>query len=246
MNSEGGAIEAVGELSPEDSVPETRRKNIMKTKLLTFLITVALLNAFSQGKILLSNDSLHLVVFNPGAMLPADAAYAGQPIPASPLPSGLNLYIALYGGAASASLNLQTTYPLTPPSGFLSPGRFGSKNVLLDFAGGSVSYFQIYFWSSLTGDPLPSAVTGGSDLRSYGTINPFYYGSTPLFTAIPGTSLSYPNIATAASTSTWAPGDVTIVGAPEPSSLALFGLGAGLMCLLRRAARVKHRLKRPA
>jgi len=207
----------------------------MKTKLLTLAIAVASLGAFAQGKILLSNDSLHPVVFNSGAMLPADAAYAGQPIPDSPLPSGLNLYIALYSGAASASLALQTTYPLAGPTGWLTAGRFASKNVILNFAGGSTSYFQIYFWSGVSGSfVLPPTVTGGSDLRSYGGVNPFYYGATDLFTAIPGTSLSYPNIATAASSSTWAPGDVIIYGAPEPSSLALFGVGAGLLLLRRR------------
>ena len=208
----------------------------MKTKLLILLIATASFNAFSQAKIGLANDSLHYLRFS-NDMLNQDAAYSGQLIPASPLPSGLNLYLALYSGAGAASLSLQTTYALDA-AGMLSEGLFANKNLtLVNVPGGVPAYFQLYFWSSSSPDTLPPAVTGGSDLRSYGTINPFYFGSTGLFTAVPGSSIAYPNICTAASSSTWSPGDVIVYGIPEPSGLALFGLGATLAILRRGRAK---------
>ena len=208
----------------------------MKTKLLALLFTVASLNAYSQGKVTLGNDSLHPVVFNPTYMLPADAAYAGQPIPVSPLPSGLNLYIALYGGAGSAALTLQTSYALDA-AGMLVPGRFANKLLVLNnVPGGVPAHFQIYFWSGTPGSfSLPSTVVGGSSLQPF--VNSFYYGTSDLFTAVPGTSITYPFIYNPnfPTSSTWAPGDVIIYGAAEPSSLALIGLGTGLMLLRRRS-----------
>lgn len=201
----------------------------MKKTLLTLaLVAVTAATSFGQGKILFGNDSLHLYT------LQGVGGDPSGPIPASPLPSGLSLVAVLYGGASGGSLSLQTALTLTGAD-YLTAGRQANKNVVLTgVAGGSAQSFLIVLTDSGAVRPntLPAA---GSPIVPF--VGATYFGSSGYFTAIPGTSLSYPGIATAASSSTWAAGDLAAIPTapiPEPSSMVLAGLGAASLLLFRR------------
>jgi len=198
----------------------------MKKTLLTLaLVAVTAATSFGQGKILFGNDSLHLFTLNGVNGDPTG------PIPASPLPSGLSLVACLYGGAVGGSLTLQTAITLTGAD-WLTDGRMANKNVLLNgVAGGSAQSFLIVLTD--TGAVRPGTVpVAGSPLLPFALST--YFGSSGYFTAVPGTSLSYPNIATAASQSSWAAGAVNAAPIPEPTSIVLAGLGAASLLLFRR------------
>jgi len=199
----------------------------MKKTLLTLaLVAVTAATSFGQGKILFGNDSLHLYT------LQGVGGDPSGPIPVSPLPSGLSLVAVLYGGPSGGSLALQTALTLTGAD-WLTDGRQANKNVILTgVAGGSAQSFLIVLTDS--GAVRPSTLPASGS-----PINPFpgatYFGSSGYFTAIPGTSLSYPGIATAAASSTWAAGPVVAAPTiPEPTSMALAGLGAASLLLFRR------------
>ena len=158
-----------------------------------FAIVLAGANASGQGKIRFGNDSAHLFYL-----------YFREPLPISPLPDGWSFEAALYAGTTSSSLNLQTRVALDS-SGMLSPGRMLDKNIILSIPGGAPAYFKIFILN--TGASLPSTIDGN--------VGPHYFsgaihaGTSGLFTAIPGTSISYPHIATGAS-STWPPAIIHI------------------------------------
>lgn len=199
----------------------------MKKTLLTLaLVAVTAATSFGQGKILFGNDSLHLFT------LQGINGDPTGPIPSSPLPSGLSLVAALYAGSSAGSLSLQTAITLSGTD-WLTDGRMANKNVLLTgVAGGSAQQFQIVLVDSAA--VRPATIVGGETGSAF--TGKTYFGTSGLFTAIPGTSLSYPNIATAASSSTWAAGALNITGGvvPEPSSMVLAGLGAASLLLFRR------------
>jgi hypothetical protein len=205
----------------------------MKTRLLTFALLYISAATFAQGKAFLSNDSAREIVFSPVYMLTVDVAYAGQPIPTSPLPSGTTLYTALYAGTSAALLSLQTSYALYG-STLISPGRLAPQALVLSGVPGGVSqYFQLFVWGASCGY-VPSTIASENDFRS--VVNPFYFGTSGLFTAVPSATAGiWPLYQTSAPVnSTWIPGELIVYGAPEPSSLAVFSLGSGLLFLARR------------
>jgi len=79
----------------------------MKIKLLSLLIAIISLSAFSQQgqiKVDFQNDSAHLFVI--GTPVAGDPT---GPIPASPLPSGNSLIAQLYVGTNADSMTLQSS-----------------------------------------------------------------------------------------------------------------------------------------
>lgn len=79
----------------------------MKILSLAIVLCVLAFSACGQGKVLFANDSTRQLVFNPTYMLEADMALAGQPVTASPLPSGITLFTALCAGTPGSSLSRQ-------------------------------------------------------------------------------------------------------------------------------------------
>lgn len=201
----------------------------MKKTLLTLALVAASVAAFAQGKIQFGNDSNHYFVI--GVALAGDAGggiadTAGNTasgavgaIPISPLPSGKTLLAALYAGA---NLTLQTSIPLLGTD-WLQAGRMANKNILLTgVAGGTAQNFQIVVADIIGQTPARDAAAA-------------YYGTSGVFTAIPGTSLAYPTMLPGGpSASTWAPANLVINAIPEPASFALAGLGAALLIFRRR------------
>lgn len=163
-------------------------------------------------------------------VLGADAAYAGQPIPTTGLPSG-DLSVLLYSGTTAGSLSLQTAIPLVGTS-LTQPGQMATKGVVLDSIPGGVSaYFQIIIVSSAA--PSVGSIVGGSTGNEF--IGANYFGTSGLFTFTPGLSVTFPVIY--AGTSTWAAQPI-LLNVPEPSVLPLTGI-CGVLLTARHRRRVE-------
>lgn len=94
---------------------------------------------------------------------------------------------------------------------------------LAGIPGGVSQCFNIFVWGGGGEGIAPATIS--SEVEFEMLVNPFYFGTSGLFTFTPGTIAS---LAIYSGSSTWASGEVTIYGALEPSSgvLALVGLVA--------------------
>ena len=215
----------------------------MKKTLLTLALVAATAAAFGQGKIGFQNDSLHYYVL--GSTAPLDSALGGGTsstsnntvagttgaIPVSPLPSGASLEAVLYAGQTSSSMTLQTTLVLTGAN-WLSPGRQATKGVTLVGVGPGTAFFDVFVTD--TGATLPASGSGGTlGTQIHGSAQA-YFGDSGLFTAVAGSSITFPSMVAGASSTTWAPANLVINAVPEPASFALAGLGAAAMLIFRR------------
>ncbi len=211
----------------------------MKGTLLTSLFLTASLSALAQGKVTLVNDQATLVVLGTDSNLifPADRSLAGRAVGNMvALPSGITLVAGLYGGTSSANLFLYSTVALTDPN---TPGGFipathikltAQPNGAPDIPGiaygtpigPSTPWFQVKVWDSAFA--TYELAVGAS-----------YAGELPLFQFNPGRSIVYPLITARDGNSTWSAGDfLQPLAAPEPSALALIGLGAVTLLSVRR------------
>lgn len=162
--------------------------------------------AFAQGKINIMNDTGHLVY----------SCWDNSLI------TGPNYLVDLYGyaGTGSGSLALLTSVPMNPSI----PGIFGPFNWNSPLPGGSPSTFQVR-------------------VRD---LNVGWVGASQIFTMQPGGSIAYNSLFNPGGTtlSTWAIGTVPVAGGfgaimvpslyPEPSRLALSGLGLASLLLFHR------------
>lgn len=209
----------------------------MKKHLLTLAFGAVCIGACAQGKINFVNDSLHLVYFS-GYLLGADGSLQqGQPVPNGPLPSGITLIAGMYAGTSSTSLSLYSTASFASGSG---PGMFGSVavNLISPFiSGGTTAYIQVAVWDQAYATPGMAQAWGS------------YAGSSSIFTTVASGTVLYNSIVNhnSPANSTWADGafnmDQYAVGArgaiaigliPEPSSLALAGVGLASLLIFRR------------
>lgn len=179
----------------------------MKTTLLVITVTAMCAGAFAQGKISIMNDWNHLV-------------YSCWDMS---LVTGPNWVVDLYGyaGTNAGSLALLTSVPMNPSL----PGIFGPVNWISPLPGGSPSTFQVRIRDLNVG---------------------WVEGFSQIFTMQPGASLAYNSLVNPGGTtlSTWANGTVPVQGGfgaimvpglcPEPSTLALSGLGLASLLLFHR------------
>jgi len=188
--------------------------------------------AYAQGKIAFVNDSLHLIYFSDaGHLRGADAALAGQGATAT-TPSGITLVVDLFGGTSAASLTLQKTTTFSAV-----PGKWTLANVLSTIPGGAQGFFQVQVRDQAFATAT-EAMNGNS-----------YAGFSAIFNTTTGASLAYNSIVNhnAPASSTWGDGGfnmdqygpgsrgVMSVGiVPEPTSMALAGLGAAALMIFRR------------
>ncbi len=198
----------------------------MKKTLLTLALAVVSVAAFAQGKVNMVNDATRLVYFT--STTAADAALSGHEAPAV-LPSGRQLIVDLYGGATAGSMVLQSSTTLA--GGLFGPNNFVSPNM----AGGVVGFWQIQVREAAFPTEAASSAAGG------------YAGHSVIFQGKSGSSLAYNSIISPLANnfaSTWAAGTFDLGGGnfgaipiglvPEPSSMALAGLGAASLLLFRR------------
>jgi len=163
------------------------------------------------------NDATRAVTWGT-ALKAGDNALVGQAV-ANTGP-GLTLAVDLYGGLTAGSMTLQTTTVISAAAGLFGPQNFISPNV----AGGTTGSFQIKIREN-TYTSAELAQSGGG-----------YYGFSPIFTFKPSSTIAFNSIINAGGTalSTWAAGPVTVQVAPEPTSMALAGIGAAAMVIFRR------------
>jgi hypothetical protein len=210
----------------------------MKKTELTLALVASTVAAFAQGRISIANDSGRLFEIG-AAHLVGDPA---GPVPNAVLPSGNTIVLALYAGTTAGSLSLQTSYALTGAN-WLTDGRTATKPMnLVGVPGGVPQFFNIVLTDN--GAVLPNTIDGNLFTRNQtDTVNTAalallpgadYYGSSGLFQFTPSTSaISAPPINGPGTT--WATGSMYITAiVPEPSSMALAGLGAASLLLFRR------------
>lgn len=190
----------------------------MKKVLLTLALTAVCAASFAQGKISFLNNAAHAVVWS-NVVKTVDAGVAGQSV-ANTGP-GATLLVDLYGGANAGSMTLQTTTVISAAAGLFGPFNFTSANL----AGGVTATMQVKIRESSFAT-AELAVAGGG-----------YYGFSPIFTFRPSSTIAFNSIVNPGGTalSTWADGPIQVTAVvPEPSSMALAGIGAASLLIFRR------------
>jgi hypothetical protein len=201
----------------------------MKKLLITATATLACVAAFAQGKVQFVNDSLHLVYMttDTGSLLPTDAASAGMATPAT---VNATLSVDLWAGTSANSLAKVST-----TSFGAIPGKWTSQNTVLPFAGGSTDFYEVQVYATAAGSEANAKLTPL-----------MYYGDSGVFTVVAGAGASYLSIVSSLSSTTWAPGSYPVPGGsnlgaimlqanvPEPTTLALAGLGIASLLAFRR------------
>jgi hypothetical protein len=199
----------------------------MKTLLTILFVFFTSVEVFAQGKIEFWNDSLHLCYY------PTDfpPGFAGQAVDSAHMLPGMTLVADLYIGTASSSLSL-----ITSTTFGANPGRWNSANVTVPGIPGGTSVFVVV---QIRDDRSPPSaqwtIQGG-------------WGNSQEFPFILGAGITYPTLW---SQGTWPIGTFNMdqygvgargaiaFGVPEPSSVALAGLGGALL-FLRKPLISKH------
>jgi len=200
-------------------------------KRLFFVATVSLacISAFAQGKILFGNDSLHLVYYDPNVFGPP---LGGTPVTGN-MPPGVLLVADLYLGTTSSLLSFTsfTTFSSTP-------GKWNTMPVAVPGIPGGTTVFvkiQVRDAAHAAAEPVwtPDFVPPS-----------IYWGFSVEFPFTLGSSTTYPGFGPE-----WPPGTFPLPGGglgaipfgyvPEPSAVALAGLGA-LAMLFRKPLISKH------
>jgi len=216
----------------------------MKKTFLTVTVALACVGAFAQGKVRFVNDSLHLLYFttNPQNLNSADAGLAGQALPSNgqgSLAAGVNIALDLWAGTTSSSLVKVAQTTMT--SGALG-GTFNGANVSLPapMNAAGTYFFQVQVYDLTAGSYAAASAANGQ-----------YYGASSIFQSTANSGAAFYSIVqliTPAS-STWAIGSqnldsqaagdrgaiqVQLNAVPEPTTIALGGLGFAALAIMRR------------
>jgi hypothetical protein len=209
----------------------------MKKLITTLALATVCVGAMAQGNINFVNDSLHRYYMAPATetLKAADAGLAGLRTPVNGvLPSGATLVVDLFAGTSAGSLAYATTTTMSA----IGPGSQNGANIVIpSLTAGVAAFFQIQIRENSFANATLAQQGGG------------YYGFSSVFTAVPLGGIAYASLVNKATPvfSTWADGtyvipSVTGFGAvsvqtavvPEPSSMALAGLGAASLLIFRR------------
>lgn len=192
----------------------------MKKTLTTLALVAVCAGAFAQGKISFLNDASRAVTWGTSENLKqSDGSLAGTAV-ANTGPGAL-LLVDLWGGTSAGTMTLQTTTVISAAAGLFGPYNFISANL----AGATTYTMQVQVRDGAFATAQLAQDGGG------------YYGFSPLFTFRPSSTIAYNSIINQGGTalSTWAPGLLTVQAVvPEPSSMALAGLGAASLLIFRR------------
>jgi len=177
--------------------------------------------AFAQGKVTFGNGATHLVTID------TRGAYAGNEAPgsaASQIGVGNavmgSLTAQLWAGTAAGSLTLQGTFAPAGLAGFEN-GVLQNTSVLLTGIAAGPAFFQIVLFQTSAGSYI--AASGGQGL---------WYGQSAVFPATAGSFAPTP----LSSAAGWTAGPIILSAnpVPEPSTIALAGLGVASLLLFRR------------
>jgi len=165
------------------------------------------------------NDAAHGITWGT-ALKNSEVGLAGTLINGS-AGVGTTLLVDLYGGTTAGTMTLQqtTTMSLTL-AGVFGPKTFTSANL----PGATPAFMQVKVREN-TFTTAELAQAGGG-----------YYGFSPVFNFNPSSTIAFNSIVVSGGTalSTWAAAPVTVQVAPEPTSMALAGIGAAAMVIFRR------------
>jgi len=211
----------------------------MRKLIATLTVSLVGLGAFAQGKIGFATDSLHLVYWFP----------SGPAVNSDNMPAGVaGLSVDLYMGTSSSALYLYSSIGLSTLSG---PGKWPLVNVLANanpatgasfLSGGTTVFVEVQVRDVNTTPP--------------NIFTPFLFGSvvsghSEEFTFTLGSGITYPALSGA--NGNWPVGTFNMdqygvgsrgaiaVGIPEPSGVALVGLGAVAMLAVARRNRGKEK-----
>jgi hypothetical protein len=170
----------------------------MKNSLSLILLLATTTLACAQGKVSFAADTGHLVYFATDTTLLAtgDAAVAGKGLYAATIGSltGAPTLVAdLWAGTSATSLSKQTTAPSWSSN---AEGRWTTTSVLLPngMPGGQTAYFQVQIHDARDADASASM-----NARHY-------YGTSPIFSMIPGVTIYVQLGNTTVGASTWPTG----------------------------------------
>jgi len=214
----------------------------MKKSFIVLIASLFCVTAFAQGKVSLSNDSLHLVYWGPTA-----GAFFGQAVNSDNAPPGLPpIAVDLYMGTSSSQLYFYSSAQLG--FGLLAngPGKWFSQAVAANanattgapgIPGGTSVFVEVQIRDTNT--PAPNIFTGISDAFQV-------YGTSVLFNFTLGPGIVYPPLWSQTS-GNWplgtfnmdqygigSRGAIQVNIVPEPTTFALAGLGAVAMLIFHR------------
>ena len=191
----------------------------MKKTLLTLALVAVTAATFAQGKISMVNDANHAVRWGSSLNLkPADIALAGVNVDGL-TPLGASLSIELWGGVTAGTMTLQQTTVMS--TGGL-PGIFGPRNFTSTLPGGVSAFFQV---------KVRETAFATAELAQ---TNSGYFAFSPVFNFTPSATIAFANLVTGGG-STWAAAPLLVTAnVPEPTSMALAGIGAAAMVIFRR------------
>lgn len=204
----------------------------MKKLILIVACVVTAIPAFAQGKVGLANDTARLFVYNTDTayLRVADAAKAGVALPQQAGLFKVGLWAALGTGVAEGNLTEVVQAGVLPTSfdnTGIAAGLLNGKGVTLNtpaIPANTMSSFQIRVWEG-TFATYDAAASGNG-----------YVGKTMVFNAKGGSIAPNPLNSTLASgaNSSWAAGTIYVGLIPEPSSMAIMGLGVASLLIFRR------------
>ena len=190
----------------------------MKKVLLTLALTAVCAASFAQGKVNMNNDATRAVTFGAQVKAGDTTGAAASQVNGS----GSVLLVDLFGGATAGTMTLQQTTTMGPVAGIFGPRTFTAVGV----NGGVDSFWQVKVREN-TFTTAELAQAGGG-----------YFGASPVFTFRASSTIAFNAINNTGGTalSTWAAGPLVInaIPIPEPSSMALAGIGAASLLIFRR------------
>jgi len=200
----------------------------MKKLVLTLTaLTLVSAGAFAQGKISFQNDSLRLAYYDPSV----GGSLGGTAISTA---NGANLVADMYMGTSSASLSLLSTTTFSAV-----PGKWTSTSITAPYAAGTTVFIVTQIRDGAFA--APATWSPSNPTAPFGT----YYGVSQEF-SYPLNGLSFQpmwnasgtwaagTFALDASAGAGAKGAIAVSAVPEPTSLALAGLGIAAGLIMRR------------
>jgi hypothetical protein len=193
--------------------------------LLTGLALCGTVSVFAQGTVTFANSSATLAKTNNLGVI-GNATVGSAVFQLVYLPqSGTNPPVGVFIDPASALVSFNGMEAIAGTTGLIAPGRFngGTKTTGNDVVGGTPAWFQVIGWSAQFAD-IQAAATGGglvgvSAVWSNPTGNPLGTPPSPAQAFIFGPAGF---------------NGITIAPVPEPTTIALGGLGVAALLLFRR------------
>jgi len=189
----------------------------MKKVILALALVAVTAASFAQGKVNMNNDATRAVTFGPNAKV-GDTTGGLASLANG---SGAVLQVDLFGGLTAGSMTLQQSTTMGPVAGI-----FGPKTFVATVAGAIDTFWQVKIREVGFATAELSQAGGG------------YAGFSPVFTFRASTSIAFNaiNVTGGTALSTWAAAPILInaTPVPEPTSMALAGIGAASLLIFRR------------